>query len=379
MRVAFVTNRPAHYRVPTFEQLARRHDVEFFFTATKPGRWWAPQQPTSSSALRASYTSSAALYRRLTHRRYGAVICGLGGRPHLAAVAAAVARVQVPFALWVDMWFYPRTLVHAAGRPLTRHLLRSADAIVSCGSHVTGWIEQEVGRTEGIYEMPNAVDNEHFARPVPPERVAEFRARHGLDRVTASFVGRIEPEKGLDVLLRAVAAGHEPFDLVVAGEGSLRKRLADLSVHLGITDRVRFVGWLDQAELPTLYQASDFFVLPSVSTRLVKETWGLAVNEAMSAGLPVIATDTVGAAAGGLVESGATGWVVAERNVRALSSALDEAASDADARTARGRAARQRARRYTFEAGAEAFESALDLAVAAHRSTPAIVNGVGAR
>lgn len=363
MRVAFITNRPAHYRLPTFEQLAGRYDVDFFFTATKPGRWWSAQQPSDFGDLRASYVSSRTLYQILRRREHEVVISCLGGRTHLAATAAAVARSQVPFVLWVDMWFYPRSVVHAAGRPLTRNLLRRADALVSCGPHVSEWISEEVGRTAAIYEMPNAVDNDHFTQPVEPSEIARFRARHGLQGITASFVGRLEPEKGLDVLLQAVAATHEPFDLVIAGEGSLREPLTDLTAALDIADRVRFIDWLDQEKLPTLYQASDVFVFPSVSTRLVKETWGLAVNEAMSAGLPVIATDVVGAAAGGLVQEGVTGWVVPERSVLELSRALDQAASDGQARESRGEEAQRRTREYTFEAGTEAFEAALEHAV----------------
>jgi glycosyltransferase involved in cell wall biosynthesis len=161
----------------------------------------------------------------------------------------------------------------------------------------------------------------------------------------------------------------EPFDLVVAGDGSLRKSLTELSRGLGILDSVRFVGWLSQTDLPMLYQASDVFVLPSISTPLVKETWGLAVNEAMSAGLPVIATDAVGAAAGGLVKDGVTGWVVPEKNVPALARAIDEAASNQAFRLSLGHRARERVQEFTFEAAAAAFESALSSAIAsrAHR------------
>lgn len=350
--------------MPIFLQLSNAHDIDFFFTAMKPGRWWTARQTTEYSGIRGAWLSWTSLYRSLTRGQYDAVIVGLGGRSHLAAVAAATARAQTPTVVWVDMWFYPQTIIHGAGRPLTRHLLRRADAVVSCGSHVTRWIDGEVGRTDAIYEMPNAVDNDHFARSVAREELAAFRAQHHLDRFTATFVGRLEPEKGLDGLLRAISACSDSLDLVVAGEGSLRKQLTDLARNLGISERVRFIGWMNQKDMPTLYQASDLLVLPSVSTRLVKETWGLTVNEAMSAGLPVIATDAVGAAAGGLVEHGVTGWVVPERNTAALTQALEEASSSSALRLNRGRHARKRVRRFTFEAAAAAFESALNDATA---------------
>ena len=63
---------------------------------------------------------------------------------------------------------------------------------------------------------------------------------------------------------------------------------------------------------------ADVYVLPSITTRLFKEPWGLVVNEAFNQGVPVIATDAVGAAAGGLVENGVNGFVVPEGNSRAI-------------------------------------------------------------
>jgi glycosyltransferase involved in cell wall biosynthesis len=367
-RIAFITNRPSHYRTPIFSRLADLHDIDFFFTAAKPGRWWTSRQSTAWTGIRGAYVTSGSLYRALRRKPYDAVIVSLGGRSHLGAVAAAASRSRVPMILWVDMWFYPRTITHNVGRPLVHHLLRRADSVVSCGSHVTRWIEDEAGRTHAIYEMPNAVDNDHFARTVGSEELAGFRARHRLDGFTASFVGRLEPEKGLGFLLQALRGCGESIDLVVAGDGSLRKPLTDLSHDLGISRRVRFIGWLSQNDLPTLYHASNLLVLPSISTRLVKETWGLTVNEAMNAGLPVIATDAVGAAVGGLVEDGVTGWVVPERNAPALTRALDEAASSSALRVKRGQQARTRVGRFTFEAAVAAFESALGDAIVSHRA-----------
>ena len=63
-------------------------------------------------------------------------------------------------------------------------------------------------------------------------------------------------------------------------------------------------------------------MLPSITTALDKEPWGLVVNEAMHAGLPVVATDAVGAAAGGLVRDGENGFVVPERDADALAAAV---------------------------------------------------------
>jgi glycosyltransferase involved in cell wall biosynthesis len=137
--------------------------------------------------------------------------------------------------------------------------------------------------------------------------------------------------------------------------------------ELGIDKRVRFFGWREQRELPALYHACDFLVMPSVSTRLVREAWGLVANEAMNAGIPVIATDAVGAAAGGLIIDGETGLVVPERDALSLASALDELASDPARRATLGAGARARVQSFSVSAAADAFDQATKSAVTARR------------
>jgi glycosyltransferase involved in cell wall biosynthesis len=217
--------------------------------------------------------------------------------------------------------------------------------------------------------MPNAVDNASHRALIPEVEIEDFRIREGLSAVTGCFVGRLEQEKGVDILIRAVADMRRPLSLVVAGDGTCLERLRALADALGAGERVRFVGWLGRQELRMLYQASDFLVLPSVPTRFVKETWGVVVNEAMNAGVPVIATDAVGAAAGGLVRDGFTGLVVPAGDVMGLAFALDRLAGDENARRRMGSNARDAVASYTFEAAAAAFEQAISHSTS-HRRRP---------
>jgi hypothetical protein len=77
---------------------------------------------------------------------------------------------------------------------------------------------------------------------------------------------------------------------------------------------VRFAGYVPSRETRPYYALADLFVLPSITTASFKEPWGLVVNEAFNQGVPVIASDAVGAAAGGLVQSGVNGLIVPERD-----------------------------------------------------------------
>jgi glycosyltransferase involved in cell wall biosynthesis len=104
-------------------------------------------------------------------------------------------------------------------------------------------------------------------------------------------------------------------------------------------------------------------VLPSVTTRETNEPWGLVVNEAMHAGLPVVATDAVGAAVGGLVRDGQNGYVVPERNPDRLADAMQRLLADRDRAADMGRQARVDAAEFNYDRMADAFQNAVEYAV----------------
>jgi glycosyltransferase involved in cell wall biosynthesis len=116
---------------------------------------------------------------------------------------------------------------------------------------------------------------------------------------------------------------------------------------------------LSPVELREVYAACDVLVVPSIPTRTFREPWGLVVNEAMNGGLAVIATDAVGAAAGGLVRDGESGLVVGAGDVGALSAAISRLAQDEGLRERLGAAGAREVAAYSHEAWAEGFSRAL--------------------
>jgi glycosyltransferase involved in cell wall biosynthesis len=370
MRIALVTNLVTHYRRPLFEVVAERHELVVFTTA-RHCDWYRPElEPaTASDSLNVrNMTSPVALARTLTAGGYDGVILSLTGRATLLASFLAARSRGLPIVLWVGIWEHPRTLAHRLSRPIVRRLYRAADAVLVYGSHVARFVAAESDRRANIFVAPQAVDNDRFRARLDPANIRSLKARLQVDgRPVALFVGRLEKEKGVDVLLHGLARTPGALDLVVAGAGPQESDLRDLAVSLSIDDRVRFVGHIAQADLPALLSSGDFLVLPSVSTPSFREPWGLVVNEAMNCGLPVAVTDAVGAAAGGLVIDGETGFVVPERDVDALAQALGTLARDGAMRARMGEAARSRVLRWNYEAAADAFDAAL-AAASARRS-----------
>ncbi len=111
--------------------------------------------------------------------------------------------------------------------------------------------------------------------------------------------------------------------------------------------------------LRNFYAAADVLVVPSIPSRTFREPWGLVVNEAFNQQLPVIASDAVGAAAGGLVRDHANGLIVPAADPAALAGAMRALAADPELRARMGAAGARDVRGYSYAAWAEGFSHAL--------------------
>ena len=170
--------------------------------------------------------------------------------------------------------------------------------------------------------VPCGVDLERFN--VSNRR--DSRARLGLDGAerVVLYVGRFDPIKGVDLLLRAVAGLRNKMRLrvVLVGGGeeetSEVQALRALSSELALNDRVTFAGRRLHGDLPDYYRAADVLVLPSYY-----ESFGLVVLEALACGTPVVAT-RVGAVQD-IVRNGVNGWIVSENTPESLAEGLNRA------------------------------------------------------
>jgi glycosyltransferase involved in cell wall biosynthesis len=177
-------------------------------------------------------------------------------------------------------------------------------------------------------------------------------------------LGRLTEGKGLRYLLDAFSElpGRGDAVLVIAGTGDLLEPLRAQAQALGIADRLRFPGYVPVDRTPVFYGLATVCALPSITTATFKEPWGLVVNEAFNQGLPVIASDAVGAAAGGLVRDGETGFVVPERNSARLAMALARVLGDAALRQRLSRAARDTIGGWTQARMVDGFRAAVEFA-----------------
>jgi glycosyltransferase involved in cell wall biosynthesis len=289
--------------------------------------------------------SQRSVARLAASGRFRAVIAGISGRVALPAAYLGARRARVPFVLWATLWAHPRTPAHALSYVPMRAIYRGADAVATYGPHVSAYVRAK-GARGPVFEAPQSVDDAFWASPAAPDRRADFQAL---------FAGRLSREKGVCVLLRAwpLAGLEAPSTaLVLVGDGPIRARaVAAGAAHLE--------GPLEPERLRNFYAGSDVVVVPSVPTRDFLEPWGLVVNEAFDQGVPVIATDAVGAAAGGLVQHERTGLVVPAGDERALADALRRLHGDPGLRERLGANAREAVRAHSHEAWAEGMSAAL--------------------
>lgn len=222
-------------------------------------------------------------------------------------------------------------------RVLKRFIFRLVDGFVCIGTLNRDYYAAHGVPKGRLFFAPFSVDNRAFAMSAEERLAVRYRMRSALsvdhEAVCVLSASKLIPLKRVDDLIRAFASIQQRFPeawLIVAGSGGQADELEELAGSLGVA-RIRFAGFLNQSAIPGLYAASDLFVLPSAS-----DAWGLSVNEAMAAGLPVIVSDQVGASPD-LVKGKKTGFVYPCGDVAALSQALAHLLESLELRRALGR------------------------------------------
>lgn len=215
------------------------------------------------------------------------------------------------------------------------------------------WLYQ--ADTRCVVIIPPGVDTSHFY-PIPGDEAKEFLGIPPEDQMLL-FVGRIEPLKGLDVLIEAIGryCPHREnkhrrlFLAIIGGDPSAdpnkmsleMARLQALREQLGVKDVVTFLGKQGQDTLPYYYSAAEAVVVPSHY-----ESFGMVALEAMACGTPVVASQVGGLAF--LVQDGITGFTVPDSDPEALCGRLSALIEDPDLRRKMGGQAAEFAQQYAW-------------------------------
>jgi glycosyltransferase involved in cell wall biosynthesis len=357
--VLFVTGNAPAYRVGALAALHERQGIEvalFGGSSVHGGADFAGELPFPHRHI-----PPRELYALAASGRYRAVVCPTGGRLAPLATWAGARRGGTPLIVWASLWAHPRSAAHALTYlPLLR-LYRSADAVVTYGPHVSAYVAAR--GAHNIHVAPQSVDNDFWRSPhVTPS--SDPRWPRAAD-VRFLFVGRPAREKGVEVLLGAWrASGLHPPAAALVMVGGHSPDVGGQPPDAGgaperAADGILCLDAVDPPQLRDLYASAHVLVVPSIPTRTFREPWGLVINEAMNRELAVIASNAVGAAAGGLVRDGANGLVVPAGDPRALAAAIERLASDAALRERLGAAGARDVLAFDHAAWADGFSQAL--------------------
>jgi glycosyltransferase involved in cell wall biosynthesis len=323
---------------PVFMADASRGDISGFFSKVAPDLWGAIRQANFDAVVINGHNLAA---------------------HHVALMAARSVNTPV----FTRGETHPR-LQRTAWRKLMRGpILKSwyklFDGCLAIGSANARYYVQMGVPESKIWLMPYCVDNERymsFANLTNNGR-AEMRRRLGIssESPTVLYSAKFDKRKRPDDLINAFAHLRREgvnAELVLVGSGHMEEQLKNLARACGLED-VSFPGFINQAELPSVYAACDVFVLPSDN-----EPWGLAVNEAMCAGLPIVLSEEIGCVED-LVADGVNGATFNAGDVLGLAAALKPLLTDPVRRQQAAKASVERISGWSYRECAEGLDNAV--------------------
>jgi 1,2-diacylglycerol 3-alpha-glucosyltransferase len=371
-KTVIVTEIIAPYRIPVFNALARRGDLDlhviFLSETDETFRQWRVYKDEIDfsyqvlpawrwRAGKSTLLVNRGVWSALNRVSPEVIICG--GYNYIASWEALLwaRRRGVAFVLWSESNVHDLRQRRLWVESLKTYFLRHCDRFVVPGKASWQYLRSLGSPEARVFTAPNAVDNNLFAIAAERTRLhaVGFRQKLNLPSRFILFVGRLVPEKGVFDLLEAYAKlesdVRSDVGLVFAGDGVSREELLKRAKQMS-PGTVCFPGFAQREELAGLYALAETLVLPTHS-----DPWGLVVNEAMACGLPIIVSNVAGCAAD-LVEDGWNGYVVPPGDHVKLAMAIRSLVGQPEVKQQMGRRSQERIGNYSPEACADGLAMA---------------------
>jgi len=366
MKIAFITNLCPHYRYKLFSLLASKYSFDFyFFEDPKKTKEDIKHLEIYRKGERFNYLSLAEIFRKLLKNRYNVIIKCTNNKWSFLCSFIISKLINARFIVWHTIWYYPQTLQYRLFSSLFLTILKHfSDAIVVYGEHGKRFLMEKSINPDKIFIAWQTVDNEIFGRNVNEEEIRNIKRKFNIPegKKIILYVGRFKKLKGINYLLEALdKLDKSKFLFIAIGYGDLEDYMTVYCKDKGID--YRLVELVPYHALPPYYKLANFLVLPSITTKTLKECWGMVVNEAFNQGCPVVVTDAVGAGMGGLVCDGVNGFVVSEKNSNKLTEAMAKILFDDGLRQHLSRNALEEIEGWTYERQAQGFLDAVKYAI----------------
>lgn len=336
-KVKLITNFCPHYRVKLFEELNKKEDISFHFFSGGNDKFWNKEIPveygdfTSTNLGHLPFLSkkdfNIGIYNLINDKKTKIIIKCIGGKFNLPFSYILSRLFKKKFILWTGMWEHPQKLIHQISFPFTKYIYKNADAIVVYGEHVKSYLVSLGVPSDKVFIGWQTVDNEKFNKKVTlsDKKEIEKNYKYNFNKKVVLCVSRLVEEKGISYLIKAMN-NMENVELLIIGNGPLKDSLIDLAEQNNVD--LKLINYVKNTDVYKFIGLSNIFVLPSISTKTFKEPWGLVINEVMNQGTPIITTNAVGAAVGGLLENEKNALIVEEKNEHQLKVGLQRLLQD---------------------------------------------------
>ena len=327
MKILYLNYIPSPYRVDFFNELAKHCELKVIYYNAE-----ISERPTWKYKEEDHNYEHFVLFRNenkvqikgffklrkllKTHQDHIIVVGGYARPVEIAAIAWLKLHRR-PFVLNTDGGFYQGDGIKLK---LKKWLVQSAEFYLANGTIAAKTLQQYGAKPDNIY---NYHFSSIFKREITiPAKDARNELRKQLqlpqNAKIVITIGRYIPLKGFELVIKALHLLKEPNTyLYMLGEGPQRKTYEQLITRFDLKDKVILTGEKQKNKVLEFCRAADCMILPTLSS----DVWGLVVNEAMSCGLPVIASDRVGAAFD-MINQSETGYITPAGDERAIAQAI---------------------------------------------------------
>ena len=333
MKVLYLTNVPAPYRVEFFEQLGKFCDLTVVYDISeeeirdRDEKWFA-KDFQNHIAIFIKQTSlfgkkiGLDILKIISAGKFDRVIIGIYSTPTAMLAIEYMRLHRIPYILSSDGGFIK--VESKISKIVKCHFIRGANAYLSTGKNTDEYLIYYGANPNRVYRylFTSVNDKDIVDSPLSKKEKKELRKIFGIkEEYVFVMVGQFIPRKGLDLLLRAYAKTKlSNTGLYIIG-GKVTEEYLEIVREHNINS-VYFKEFMNKDELLKLYQCSDAFVMP---TR--EDIWGLVVNEAFACGLPVI-TSTKCNAGNEMIINGYNGFILEATDIDGLAQYMDTLAGD---------------------------------------------------
>lgn len=325
MKVLYITNIPAPYKVEFFNRLSKQCDLTVVYerkTASDREKDWKTLEEVNFTEIYLNginYSNDSSisleLIRFLKKTSFDVIIFGVYHTLTAMMTMQYLSIIGKKFILSSDGGFVKKE--SNLKKWVKTHFIKLASWYLSPGGMTDSYLEYYGASKASIYRYSfTSVAEEDIC--LPNDKIS-LRQRIGLKgNINILSVGQLIPRKGFDLLFKALSKlPDESIHLYVVG-GKPTEEYNSMVKKLKLEDRVHFVGFLNKEDLKQYYLAADLMCLP---TR--EDVWGLVVLEALACGLPVISTNKCNAAIE-LIKNSVNGYVVESEDSDAIASAIQK-------------------------------------------------------